>query len=55
MILMYACNSSIPEIAQSGETGSVKDCMRSTDVQNRLLSINPMSMTIPYVLTAAFW
>lgn len=44
----------IPDIAQRGETGSVRALMRSGDVQNRLLSINPMSMTISYVLTAAF-
>ena len=44
----------IPDIAQRGETGSVRALMRSGDVQNRLLSINPMSMTIPYALTAAF-
>ena len=44
----------VPDIAQRGETGSVRALMRSEDVQNRLLSINPMSMTTPYVLTAAF-
>ena len=44
----------IPDIAQRGETGSVRALMRSEDVQNKLLSINPMSMTIPYALTAVF-
>jgi hypothetical protein len=44
----------LPDIAQRGETGSVRALMRSGDVQNRLLSIKPMSMIIPYAPTAAF-
>ena len=44
----------LPDIAQRGETVSIRALVRSEDVQNRLLSVKPTSMTTPYVLTAAF-